>query len=174
MSDNVMSIAAKLGFSTEIMGGGCYCLSRYWLGGTRVWATAYDGAGLPDATDFLICAYPNEWDGSQLPVDCEWRSGENLTFQGALAAAIAKAESLLPSTDVLTAQYNSWLDEKLPSAARDELPENGKLSADELQAELYGMLDNDTSAEIAPLIEWLSDFSARWDEVQAIEDRNYA
>lgn len=55
----------RLGFSPEIGGGGAWMLTLYYPNGWSVIATHGDGgAGLPSIPDFILAAYPPDWDGS--------------------------------------------------------------------------------------------------------------
>lgn len=81
-----------------------------------------------------------------------------------------RPETAPPSTDDLADEYDAWLTVNLPHAARDELPSSGRMSADELIAELQA----DDCPDNAPLIAWLRDFCRRWEEAQALEDFNAA
>jgi hypothetical protein len=59
MSDNILK---DQGFEREIGGGGCVILSRYMESGGFAWATDRLGGGLPEQSDWLICAYGDNID----------------------------------------------------------------------------------------------------------------
>lgn len=162
-----VAIAKALGFEPEIGGGGALFLSRYWKGGAYVWVTDRGGLGLPQAHSWIVCAYPPEWDGESLQ---DHRTGGGLSYVEALGRAISEAESMLPDTEALAGEFDAWVNDNLPQAARDALPDGGRMSADELLAELAAMADPSNEDELRPLCAWLHDFIERWEERQAIED----
>lgn len=56
------NILKDYGFERETGGGGCVILSRYMESGGYVWATCIDGGGLPEQSDWLVCAYGDDID----------------------------------------------------------------------------------------------------------------
>ena len=54
------NILQAQGFEFETGGGGCQLLSRYMESDAFVWATCLDGGGLPDADNWMICAYGDD------------------------------------------------------------------------------------------------------------------
>lgn len=52
------SLVDEMGFEAVDMGGGCYALESVAAGGHFVRITAEDGACLPTAADWMVCAYP--------------------------------------------------------------------------------------------------------------------
>jgi hypothetical protein len=55
--DNILEAQ---GFQFETGGGGCQLLSRYMGSGAFVWATCLDGGGLPDQSNWMVCAYGDD------------------------------------------------------------------------------------------------------------------
>lgn len=60
--NDMNNILEAQGFEFETGGGGCQLLSRYIDGGGFAWATCLDGGGLPDASNWMICAYGDDID----------------------------------------------------------------------------------------------------------------
>ncbi len=50
-------------FQPEMIGGGNFILSRYMDDGAYIWASASDGMGTPEENDWLVVAYPCDFDG---------------------------------------------------------------------------------------------------------------
>lgn len=96
-----------LGFETELTGGGCTCLSRYFEDGTHIWATESGGLHLPDADGWIVNAYPADFDGDY----------ENLPYQNSGQGLIELVHS------ALSAEYHLWLaaNPALPKVAAEEL-----------------------------------------------------
>jgi hypothetical protein len=72
---------------------------------------------------------------------------------------------LAQSIGELTKIYENWIDQNLPTAAKDELPNNGKLCAVELWHELQFLFDDKNRDEIEPIFEWLMEFINKWDAI---------
>jgi hypothetical protein len=55
----------EMGFSAEMVGGGCYVLASYSAGGGHVWVTGSDGTDWPTGADFMVCAYAANSNGEE-------------------------------------------------------------------------------------------------------------
>jgi hypothetical protein len=74
------------GFQFETGGGGCQLLSRYIDGGAFIWATCLDGGGLPDESNWLVCAYGDDIGDIIFEARSDDESG--LTLERATAQAL--------------------------------------------------------------------------------------
>jgi hypothetical protein len=86
------------GFDIEIGGGGCQLLTHYIDGGGFVWVTCLDGGGLPDADNWMICAYGDDIGD----IIYELRSDQNssgLTMEQSVVEALAVANAFEATTD---------------------------------------------------------------------------
>jgi hypothetical protein len=79
------------GFEFEIGGGGCQLLSRYIDGGGFVWVTDIDGGGLPDESDWLVCAYGDDIDDILFDARSDDDSGLSL-YEAAEKALLIASE----------------------------------------------------------------------------------
>ena len=64
-------------------------------------------------------------------------------------------------------EYSDWLDKH--NAIVRACHNAGRISADELEAELAGMAELGREAELRPLIVWLQDFRQRWEQMEQAE-----
>jgi hypothetical protein len=60
----IVNILAAQGFEVEGGGAGCRLLSRSLPNGSVVWVTVQNGDDVPTWGDWMICAYPADWDGA--------------------------------------------------------------------------------------------------------------
>jgi len=74
------------GFQFETGGGGCQLLSRYMESGAFVWATCLDGGGLPDESNWMVCAYGDDIGDIIFEARSDDESG--LTLERATAQAL--------------------------------------------------------------------------------------
>lgn len=77
-------------FQPEIVGGGSFMLSRYMESGAYIWITGSCGDGLPDQNDWLVVAYPADFDGDYSTVVFEASSEQygDIPLIDVVAAAI--------------------------------------------------------------------------------------
>ena len=87
------NILQAQGFQFETGGGGCQLLSRYIDGGGFVWATCIDGGGLPDTSNWLVCAYGDDIDD----IIYQASSESDLTLERAIDQALIIADTFLPA-----------------------------------------------------------------------------
>jgi hypothetical protein len=84
------NILQAQGFEFETGGGGCQLLSRYIDGGGFAWATCLDGGGLPDESNWLVCAYGDDIDDILFDARSDDDSGLSLERAAAQALSIAR------------------------------------------------------------------------------------
>lgn len=84
------NILEPYGFEPEIGGGGCVILSQYLESGAFIWVTCLDGGGLPDADDWMVCAYGEGIDDILAEIRSDQNnSGISLTQAVAIALDVA-------------------------------------------------------------------------------------
>jgi hypothetical protein len=86
MTDNILQAQ---GFEFETGGGGCQLLTRYIDGGGFAWSTCLDGGGLPDESNWLVCAYGDDIDDILFDARSDDDSGLSLEQAAAQALLIA-------------------------------------------------------------------------------------
>lgn len=161
-------IATAFGLELETIGGGAQILSRYAPCGAHVWLTCLDGGGLPSAQSWHVGVYAGEdWETGESTGAPEWelRSDESaIDCARAMQTALERLTEWTRSTDSLATDFQQWSDARALPA----------LSADELHAEICGMIEDEKSdAERARLVEYrdaVKRFWDQWDKVQDAED----
>jgi hypothetical protein len=88
------NILQAQGFEFETGGGGCQLLTRYIDGGGFVWATCLDGGGLPDPSNWMICAYGDDID--EILFEARSDDGKGLSLERAIDQALIIADTFTP------------------------------------------------------------------------------
>jgi hypothetical protein len=94
-NDSLVQTLLEQGFELEQGGGGCTVLSIDMENGAFVWITCLDGGGLPEAGNWMICAYGEDIGD----IIFELRSDQNdddLSLSQAVAIAIDVANDFEP------------------------------------------------------------------------------
>ena len=87
------NILEEQGFEREIGGGGCVILSRYLANEAFIWVTCIDGGGLPEQSDWLVCAYGDDIDN----ILYEASSESNASLEQAIDRALIVADTFWPA-----------------------------------------------------------------------------
>lgn len=141
------AIAKVFGLEKENTGGGCMALVRWYPGDIHIIVTDGEAGGIPDNGQYAIGIY----DGDCQPISSSQGQGA-IAFARALASAIEKAESLIPSTDAMADELEQWC------KANGYEPQ----CAEQLRHKLL----QDGS--------WLEDFIRRYRAIESFEDMTQA
>jgi hypothetical protein len=86
--DRLWRAMLSQGFKIEQGGGGCSIFSRYMPNEAFVWITCIDGGGLPEANNWMVCAYGE--DIGDILFEASSESGVSLEQAAAKACDIAR------------------------------------------------------------------------------------
>lgn len=95
------NILANRGFEFEMIGGGSHLLSKYLANQSFVMASDMGGMGLPSHGDWLVIAYPSDYDGDYETILFEAYSNDfgGATIFDAIDCAIAILNDHKPNTE---------------------------------------------------------------------------